>query len=177
MPFWLWLLRMVRSGAILRSSYFFGVDSLLLAGKATAPATEAVARISCGALDLMAAGGRVGVIHGPVHEFVATLGANGWRTVATGVVPETATATLASLGERRAGTPRGTVIVLGNEASGVRPEILAVCQECVVIHGGAQAGHRDAAGRPLLDSLNVSAAAAVLLAHARALDATPGYQR
>ncbi len=159
--------RLARSGAILRSSYFFGVDGLLLAGKESAPATEAVARISCGALDLMAAGSRVGVISGPVHEFVAALGAKGWRTVATGVVPDTATASLASLGERRPGAPRGTIIVLGNEARGVRPEILAACQECVVISGGAPAGHRDAAGRLLLDSLNVSAAAAVLLAHVR----------
>jgi hypothetical protein len=51
---------------------------LLLAGKESALATEAVARISCGALDLMAAGSRVGVISGAVHEFVAALGAKGW---------------------------------------------------------------------------------------------------
>mmetsp|Transcript_21281 Transcript_21281/g.60617 ORF Transcript_21281/g.60617 Transcript_21281/m.60617 type:complete len:197 (+) Transcript_21281:193-783(+) len=142
-------------GAILRSSYFLGVDHVALTKSNSAPPTPAVSRVSCGALELLAAEKRLHVIKGSTAEFIAGLNERGWATFAT------------HLGQDAQGpevlTRRGcAALVLGNEETGVREHVVNACTGNVAISKG-RAAIAPSRAASQVDSLNVSASAAILL--------------
>lgn len=126
-------------GAMLRSAAAFGVAGVFVGTQRQVPVTSLVARSSAGVVN------RVGIAQvDDLVAFVHTLQQRGIRVIGA---TEKAVAPLTE--QDFCG---GTAIILGNEGTGIRAELLAVC---------------DALGRiPLaaaVDSLNAAAAAAVFL--------------
>jgi RNA methyltransferase, TrmH family len=133
-------------GAIVRSAAFFGVGHIVIPeGPEQARPGEAAYRVAEGAMEQVE-------IHAvkSLVEFVRDLKPF-YRIIGTavrGAVP------IAGGGARNSsGNPpeRPVALVLGNEERGLAPEVAAVCEELVRIPGSGA-----------IESLNVSAAAAVL---------------
>jgi RNA methyltransferase, TrmH family len=125
-------------GAVVRSAAYFGVARIVLAERPEQALPSAASyRIAEGALD------RVMLYRAPLLPALPAL-KRGYRIVGTalqGGVP---------LGQLRDDRP--VALILGNEESGVDPAVLALCDTVVTIPGHGQ-----------VQSLNVAAAAAVLL--------------
>jgi 21S rRNA (GM2251-2'-O)-methyltransferase len=172
-------------GALLRSALFLGLDGVLLSAHSTAPVSPACIKASAGAAETWLASGRLL----SAGRFVDTLQASrdaGWDVIgaAAPVVQEgLSNSSVAERGAAQKETSefeskqtmpteaRATVLVLGNEGRGLSAEVCDVCSGFVGV-GSRQAkwaalqvpGHgRDGEFAPLLDSLNVSAAGAVLM--------------
>lgn len=126
-------------GAIIRSAAFFGVTRLVLPDHVEAAVpTEATYRVAEGALDHMEVFlvSRLSAFIRAIrsHYFVVGAASGGGTT-------------LASLDRRRP-----LAIVMGNEETGLADDVAAACDRLVTIPGSGR-----------MESLNVSAAAAVLL--------------
>jgi len=126
-------------GAIIRTAAFFGITKLILPDhpQAAIP-TEATYRVAEGGLDHLDVF-RVDHLPAFIHElrrYYFVIGA----------------ATHGGDPSLQMASDRPRALVLGNEEQGLAPEVAAVCDVCVTIPGS----HR-------VESLNVSAAAAVLL--------------
>lgn len=135
-------------GAAFRSAAAFGARALILQDRKAAPITGALAKAAAGAVELV-----------PEHraanlsQTIERLNDLGYVTVALSGDAE------ARLEDVLDGRP--TVIVLGSEGKGVRPSVAASCAWTVKIPIHAK-----------MESLNVSAAAAIALYESRkALDA------
>jgi len=130
-------------GAIARSAAFFGCRAMLLSGDPRqADLSDAAFRTAEGGLEhlqVYRARDLPALLKGMRGRFL-TLAA-----VAAGGAAPTA-------------VPRGrpVALVLGNEEQGVPPATLEACEARVTLRGGGP-------GRPVVESLNVSAAAAVLI--------------
>jgi TrmH RNA methyltransferase len=125
-------------GAIIRSVAYFGVARIVLAERPDQALPSAASyRVAEGALD------RVMLYRAPLLAALPAL-KQFYRVV--GTVPRDGV----PLGELRHDRP--VALILGNEESGVDPAILALCDTVVTIPGRGQ-----------VQSLNVAAAAAVLL--------------
>ncbi|MFL1463738.1 TrmH family RNA methyltransferase [Roseococcus sp. DSY-14] len=126
-------------GAIARTACFFGARALLLSGdERQADLSEAAFRTAEGALE------HLSVFRAPDLPGTLRRLSGQFTTVAA----------VAKGGVPPAQVPRGKPIalVLGNEETGPAPEVLAACQGTVTLEGS-----------PLVESLNVAAATAVLL--------------
>jgi len=132
-------------GALLRTSWFLGVDGVVVCTKNSCPLSPVVSKSSSGALEVM-----------PVHgvssmlRFLQQSKANGWKCIGTvlgGEAIDSKTLTLEG----------PTMIVLGNEGHGLRTMIARECEVQVRI------GVSDTIDSGLVDSLNVSVAGGVLL--------------
>lgn len=127
-------------GAILRSAAFFGVSGAIVPRWRSAPVGETVARVSSG-----------GIEHVPLireknlAETVLTLQDAGFEVVGADMAGE-------PLNQYKPG--RRTALVLGNEGDGIRRLVKERCDKLLKIPGAGT-----------VDSLNVSAAAAVFLNH------------
>ncbi len=135
-------------GAAFRSAAAFGARALILQDRKAAPITGALAKAAAGAVELV-----------PEHraanlsQTIERLNELGYVTIALSGDAE------ARLEDVLDGRP--TAIVLGSEGKGVRPSVAASCTWTVKIPISAA-----------MESLNVSAAAAIALYEARkALDA------
>jgi TrmH RNA methyltransferase len=127
-------------GAIARSAAFFGVRALLLHEvPGQAMPSDAAYRVAEGGLEFLDVY-RTRDLPGAVRAMAPL-----YRSVAAGLSPQAA-----PLG----GLPRDRpiLLVLGNEETGVSPDVLAACRREVRIPGSGQ-----------VQSLNVAQAAAVLL--------------
>ncbi|KAJ6822041.1 uncharacterized protein M6B38_131395 [Iris pallida] len=158
-------------GAIVRSSYFFGVQGVVLCAKNSAPLSGVVSKASAGSLELIEVRSCKNMMH-----FLSSSIENGWRVLGGSV----STRAL-SLSEVESGVP--TILVLGSEGSGLRPLVERSCTHLVRIPGNMSIsecpGEREQEpdemdqthpGRELksflaVESLNVSVAAGVLLYH------------
>jgi TrmH RNA methyltransferase len=129
-------------GAIARSAAFFGVKAMLIGeGPGHALLSDAAYRVAEGGLEMM-----------DIYRTRALPAAieamrKHYRTVATALGPDTQSMT-------ELPHDRPVALVLGNEETGVAPDVLAVCRRKVRIVGSGK-----------LQSLNVAQAAAVLLSH------------
>ena len=129
-------------GAIARSAAFFGVKAMLIGeGPGHAMLSDAAYRVAEGGLEMM-----------DIYRTRALPAAieamrKHYRTVATALGPDTQSMT-------ELPHDRPVALVLGNEETGVAPDVLAVCRRKVRIVGSGK-----------LQSLNVAQAAAVLLSH------------
>lgn len=160
-------------GAILRSSYFFGVEGVILCAKNSAPLSGVVSKSSAGALELLELRSCKNMM-----QFLTSSVENGWRVLGGSV-----SSSAIPLNEIRTSTP--TILVLGSEGSGLRPLVERSCTQLIKIpgkpsafinairedeeieSGGAGGGGEEEGLRSFLavESLNVSVATGVLLYH------------
>jgi TrmH RNA methyltransferase len=136
-------------GAILRTAAFFGVDAAIVGAPAPHPGLEpnAVRAAEGGAEEIELARTT------DLAETLARVRAAGVRVVAADQN--------ADIDARDFALTRPTLLVLGNEREGLAPRVRAECDATVAIRGTGA-----------VESLNVSVAAAILIAQlARSVDA------
>uniref|UniRef100_M4FD56 rRNA methyltransferase 1, mitochondrial n=3 Tax=Brassica campestris TaxID=3711 RepID=M4FD56_BRACM len=151
-------------GAIIRSAYFFGATGVVVCAKNSAPLSAVVSKASAGSLEVMELRYCKNMM-----QFLEASAENGWRVVG-GSVSHKAVA----LNEVSPGRP--TILVLGNEGTGLRPLVERSCTDLVRISGnmasdvaastesedGEVEGFRSFLA---VESLNVSVAAGLFLHH------------
>jgi 21S rRNA (GM2251-2'-O)-methyltransferase len=145
-------------GAILRSAHFLGAAGVVLSPTNCAPPSPAVCKASAGALEWVA----VAAAARPLPALLKAAGEDGWDVVGAAAVGERGRAA-AGVREAPPGPPRPTVLVLGSEGGGLRPAVAAACARFVAVERGGDPDRPGVAGPGAVDSLNVSAATAVLL--------------
>ncbi|MDR3525232.1 MAG: RNA methyltransferase [Acetobacteraceae bacterium] len=129
-------------GAIARSAAFFGVKAMLIGeGPGHALPSDAAYRVAEGGLEML------DIYRTRALPQAIEAMRKHYRTVATAIGPDTASMTDLP-------HDRPIALVLGNEETGVAPDVLAVCRRRVQIVGAGK-----------VQSLNVAQAAAVLLSH------------
>lgn len=153
-PFLLWLhgvKNIGNIGAIFRSAAYFGVDAILLTEKETGSLNPGVLDASAGSSDAIPAFR----VHDPV-SFISRSQDRGWQFLAaTARNPHSMHSKPSDKSPLQA---KPTVVVLGDEHSGVGPHVLMAVDGIVTIPGqSAFARHID------LDSLNVSVAGAMIM--------------
>jgi tRNA G18 (ribose-2'-O)-methylase SpoU len=145
-------------GAIARSCLFFGVDALVTSSKNCAPPNASASKASAGALEQLGGTNRLFQVTS-THKFLQSLRESDWHVVAADVPDEGDAATVSSSWpEMPRLFSRPTAIVLGSEGGGIRPIVRACCDDTLTIPSSVPAGSDSFR----CDSLNVSAAAAVL---------------
>jgi TrmH RNA methyltransferase len=128
-------------GAIARSAAYFGVPRMIIAGDpASAKPGAAAYRVSEGGLEAI----EIWAVP-EIAPFLRALSAAGYDVVAAA----TRGGADAGAGAKAAGP---WALVLGNEEHGLAPDVQAACTRLVTVHGSGR-----------IESLNVSAAAAVLI--------------
>ena len=127
---------------------------MLVGAHSTAPATPAVSKASAGALEGWLASGRL-LASGSLSDTLHHAAGNGWQIV--GAAVGAGAVDVADAGAHL--HPAPTVLVLGSEGSGLSESALAACCCLVQVTPRCQPGDALYA----LDSLNVSAAGAVLM--------------
>jgi len=125
-------------GAILRSADVFGVDGVFVGAAEQADVSSLVVRASSGAVNHV----RLAQVD-ELGALIAQLKSNGITVVGTSPA--------AKRDVSQTDLCRPTALVLGNEAAGIRPEILERCDERIAIR---QRGH--------IGSLNAAVAAGIL---------------
>ncbi|XP_006833691.1 PREDICTED: rRNA methyltransferase 1, mitochondrial [Chrysochloris asiatica] len=141
-------------GAVLRSALFLGVDKIITSRKNSCPLTPVVSKASAGAVEVMDV-----FSADDLPSFMQAKARQGWLVVGTvgclrPEIPHSSTIPVSSCLEFLWDRP--TLLVLGNEGSGLSPEVQASCQLLLTIVPRRQLP----AG---LESLNVSVAAGILL--------------
>lgn len=152
-PVWLILYNIqdpMNLGAILRSSYFFGVDKILLTAKNSCRPNPVVSKASAGAMELL------DLVSVPYSMSLASVcqwwKSNGGQVFGTGL-SEKDPANYQPLHKCKVTTP--TLIILGNEGSGISNDIVQECDQMLIVpQSSTTLG---------LDSLNVSVAAGIIL--------------
>ncbi|XP_042239206.1 rRNA methyltransferase 1, mitochondrial-like isoform X2 [Homarus americanus] len=149
---WLYLDRIqdpMNFGAVIRSAYFTGVDKVFTPMEHSCRISGVVSKASAGVAEVLP----VYQVDDPV-TFFSKLSDVGWHLVASSSSGTTATTTSISdflpLGN--------TLLVVGNEGTGVSQDLERICKTVVTIPSGRVLDH-DA------HCLNVSAATAVILHH------------
>jgi 21S rRNA (GM2251-2'-O)-methyltransferase len=152
-------------GAILRSAHFLGAAGVLLSPTNCAPPSPAVSKASAGALEWVA----VHAASRPLPAVLRAAAEAGWDVVGAasssgrrGADAGVGGAASPGPGGRPATTRPPTVLVLGSEGGGLRPAVAAACGRFISVERGGD-GPGLGSGPGAVDSLNVSAAAAVLL--------------
>ncbi|MET0544948.1 MAG: RNA methyltransferase [Caulobacterales bacterium] len=141
-------------GAVFRSAAAFGARAVILQDRKAAPITGTLAKAAAGAVELVQEHRAANL-----SQAIEQLNAAGYVTIALSGDAE------GNLEDVLDGQP--TAIVLGSEGKGVRPSIAASCTWTVKIPIAAA-----------MESLNVSAAAAIALyAARRALDSAKAEQK
>lgn len=150
-------------GAILRSGYFFGLTGVVVCKKNNAPFSSVTAKASSGALDLM------NVIYClNMQQFLTNCKkernintGEKWRIVGLDVHHSKSI----SVNKLQSGLP--TLIVIGSEGRGIRKVISQKCDYMVTIPQNQQciSNNNNLSPSNLVDSLNVSNAAAIVLFH------------
>lgn len=135
-------------GAICRSAAAFGIEWVLLRAEGTPLlSNEAIWRASAGALPHLRL-----VRHERPLAALQTLKTHGWRIVGT-TAP-----TPSALSYKEWNWKLPTIVILGSEEKGIPPAYKSVCEAFLTIPH-----------EPTIQSLNVSAAAAILLAEGYAI--------
>jgi 23S rRNA (guanosine2251-2'-O)-methyltransferase len=119
-------------GAILRSADVFGVESVFVGASRQAEVSSLVVRASSGAVNHV----RLAQVN-DVGEWIAKLKRGGVAVVGTSPSARRDVSQVDLRGP--------TALVLGNEAIGIRPEILQLCDEKVAIRQRGQVGSLNAA--------------------------------
>uniref|UniRef100_A0A8D1G2R7 rRNA methyltransferase 1, mitochondrial n=2 Tax=Sus scrofa TaxID=9823 RepID=A0A8D1G2R7_PIG len=139
-------------GAVLRSAHFLGVEKVITSRKNSCPLTPVVSKASAGAMEVMdvfSTDDLAGFLQAKARQgwlVAGTVGCPGPEISPSSEVP--ITSCLDFLWDQP------TLLVLGNEGSGLSREVQASCQLLLTILPGRQLP-------PGLESLNVSVAAAL----------------
>ncbi|RMZ91381.1 hypothetical protein DV736_g1395, partial [Chaetothyriales sp. CBS 134916] len=145
-------------GAILRSAYFFGLDGIIVP-EFGSTSTANMLKASSGAAEFMP----IFRIRNEV-EFLESSLDSGWH-ISTAVAPDAQVRVTGSRRPQSAGSrqtserileSQPTILILGNEGTGVRQKLMKLSDSFMSIQD-AQGIHEG------VDSLNVSAAAAILM--------------
>ncbi|KAI8049727.1 Alpha/beta knot methyltransferase [Syncephalis plumigaleata] len=141
-------------GAIIRSVHYFGLDGIVVCRKNSAPFSPVCSKASAGAIEVTDL-----YYTNKMMKFLRAARTNGWAVVGTTAAPRSQ-----SIGQnlllpmnKLGKTNQGTIIVLGNEGYGLRPMVRKKCTHHVAIPSTNELRS------PLVDSLNVSVAAAILM--------------
>lgn len=133
-------------GAIIRTCVFFGVDGIVTTENRSAPLNATVSKASAGALEVAP------IYHpGNLSAFLEGSKRNGWRIVGTSLDEGVKT----QVDSHQLTMDAPTILVLGNEAKGIREKVKSSCDLHVKL---ASVGTNDSVA-----SLNVSVAAALLI--------------
>lgn len=150
-------------GAIIRSAYFLGVDAIVFAGRNSAPLSPVAIKASAGAAENMSLLKVTNEI-----DFIRRSRANGWRFYAA-EAPGHIDQMAASNGISDSNSSRSvlldapTVLMLGNEGTGLTPRIKAHADGFVSVPGARTRPELGLEDPARVDSLNVSVAAALLM--------------
>lgn len=135
-------------GAIIRTCVFLGVDGIVTTDHRSAPLNSTVSKASAGALEIAP------VYHpGNLSRFLEGSKENGFRIIGTAL--DDLSAGQVCVDSREVEMDQPTILVLGNEAKGLREKVKSMCDFHVKI------GHVGDVGE--VSSLNVSVATAILL--------------
>ncbi|KGO64130.1 tRNA/rRNA methyltransferase, SpoU [Penicillium italicum] len=152
-------------GAIIRSSYFLGVDAIVLAGRNSAPMSPITIKCSAGAAENMP------ILHVKNEvDFIQRSQQNGWRFYAADA-PTPGSVNLDHIsadgdqsGAKLPSTIAPSVIMMGSEATGLSSHIKSHADAIISIPGARQSSILGVQSDPArIDSLNVSVAAALLM--------------
>mmetsp|Transcript_40629 Transcript_40629/g.96235 ORF Transcript_40629/g.96235 Transcript_40629/m.96235 type:complete len:238 (-) Transcript_40629:99-812(-) len=144
-------------GALLRSAYFLGCSGVVICAKNSANLSPSVSKASAGSMEAFE-------VHSTdnLMRFLTSSKENGWEVVGAALDQASVPAAKVSL-------DKPTLLVLGNEGRGLRTLVKRCCDRLVQIEGGGKGlgaasgvGGDDEDG-DMLDSLNVSVAAGILL--------------
>jgi 21S rRNA (GM2251-2'-O)-methyltransferase len=158
-PLWLALDEVVdpqNLGAIIRSAHFLGVAGVVVCAKNSAPLSPVVSKASSGAMEAVE-------VHsvGVMHRFLSRCVEEGWDVYGAAAEDRAEDVTDIAMA-------RPSVLVMGNEGSGLRTNVRRACNRMVRIEGGpGMGGGRDrqdgGEGGGSVDSLNVSVATGIIL--------------
>ncbi|XP_077996094.1 rRNA methyltransferase 1, mitochondrial-like [Glandiceps talaboti] len=139
-------------GAILRSSYFMGVDKVISSKKNCCPLTPVVSKASAGTMEAM----KIYTVP-KLSDLLQNLSDHGWDIIGTcNLSSENLLRDKPVIRADHFQLEKPTVLVLGNEGYGVRGEVLHTCSKLIAIPPGRQL-------HPHVDSLNVSVVTGILL--------------
>ena len=160
-------------GSTLRCALFLGTAGVCISGKNSAPLSPSVSRASSGALEILAAQGRLTYSKGPLPTLLKHMKEQDWNIVGTVVndqraVPLSKAPTDRSKTRRESGGGGGDVgstaeggnkiaIVMGNEGHGMRKMVKRGCTTLVTLPASM--------GSSSCNSLNVSVTAALVMNH------------
>ncbi|KAJ5138486.1 tRNA/rRNA methyltransferase SpoU [Penicillium bovifimosum] len=152
-------------GAIIRSSYFLGIDAIVLAGRNSAPMSPITIKCSAGAAENMP------ILHVKNEvDFIQRSKQNGWRFYAADAPgPGSVYLDYISAGDNQSKTElpfmtAPSVLMMGSEASGLSSHIKSHADAIVSIPGARHSPVLGVESDPArIDSLNVSVAAALLM--------------
>lgn len=146
-------------GAILRSAYFLGADAVVIANRNCAPLSPVTLKASAGAAEAVPL---ISVDH--PNAFVDNCKENGWKLYAAVAQSSRSSASripchlVSGLGSPPSSHP--TILMLGGEGEGLRKRLQDKADAEVTIEGHKQ---RLQQNKFIMDSLNVSVAAAILI--------------
>lgn len=133
-------------GAILRSSYYMGIDKVIISKENSCRISGVVSKASAGVAEIM----EVYQVQ-DTKKFVEDLKAAGWCTVVGTASNDPRAVPISSFT-----SVKNTLILIGNEGTGVNEFLSQLCDTAVTIPPRRQL-------HPAVDSLNVSVATALLL--------------
>ncbi|CAI7615183.1 unnamed protein product [Penicillium bialowiezense] len=152
-------------GAIIRSSYFLGIDAIVLAGRNSAPLSPVTIKASAGAAENMH------ILHVKNEiDFIQRSQENGWRFYAAdapgpdSVFLDHIPAEGDQGGDKLPVATGPSVVMMGSEGSGLSSHIKSHANATVSIPGARHSPGLGVTSDPArIDSLNVSVAAALLM--------------
>ncbi|XP_029932937.1 rRNA methyltransferase 1, mitochondrial [Myripristis murdjan] len=137
-------------GAILRTAYFLGVDSVATSVRSSCPLTPVVSKASAGVMEIIGVYG-----YENLGDMLRVKVAQGWHVVGTvGAEADELQIPVTRCSDFRITKP--TLLLMGGEGDGLSQESLSHCHTFVTILAG-----RDLL--PGIESLNVSVATGILL--------------
>lgn len=137
-------------GAILRSAYFLGVDTVATSVGHSCPLSPVVSKASSGAMEVLDVLG-----YESLEKMLRRKAAQGWHVVGTvGADIEEPSIPVSGCSDFQMSKP--TLLLLGGEGTGLSPALLSLCQTLLSIPARGEL-------HPAIDSLNVSVATGILL--------------
>lgn len=145
-------------GALVRTSYFLGVDKIVICAKNSAPLSPTVSKASAGAVELVTIYSTNNLM-----KFLDKSVENGWQVVGTDL-GETSIPL-----EDYSTNQKPTIVVLGNEGHGIRTNILKRCNTLIKISKHCPSSDVtnvvEVGSDETVDSLNVSVTGGIILHH------------
>lgn len=162
-------------GAVVRSSAFFGAQNILISAKNSSPLSPVVSRASAGLLEVYIANNNGKALRSTLNmaRCLEEHKQAGWKIIGTSAAPidqssKKKSDLYISSDQLKLNSP--TILVLGNENTGLRANILSTCDQLVHIRGyttdkdDEKAKKANPYQKIIADSsLNVSVACATLL--------------
>ena len=142
-------------GATLRCALFLGTAGVVVSGKNSAPLSPSVSRASSGALEILAAQGRIRYTRGPLPTLLKDMKAHEWNIVGT-VVNDTRAVVL-NAAETETKKESKVAIIMGSEGHGMRTMVKRGCTTLVTLPASV--------GSSSCNSLNVSVTSALVMNH------------